>query len=141
MSLTQRVIQDIQQITSNLNDFGVEIIITQNKINTEILEPATIEVVGFHTQHHNGFTLEGERVSSKISSIAVSEGLLVDFPVRNVAQEVDMIDFIVKVKDSTNVVKNWIVADSYPDEKVGLIVLILVEYNEVDEQEEVDDQE
>jgi len=144
MSLSERIILDVQEITSNKNDFGVDIEIIQNKLKEEINEPATIEVVGFHTQHHTGFTLEGERVSSRISSIAVSEGLLVDFPVRNDIGLVDMVDYIVKVKDSTGTLKNWIVVDSYPDERVGLIVLILGEFEylpEPDEETDVTDPE
>lgn len=128
MNLTDRAIADLAQITGNTNDFGVEFTL----INTDEVEA---EMVGFHTKHHLSIDDVGNTVNSKKASIAFSESNLPEgFSVRisdessDFYGEVNMKDWLVNVKDSTGVEKNYKVQQWFPDEKLGMIVLILADY-------------
>jgi len=124
MNLTDRAILDAQQISSNGNDFGVSAIFV-----APTSETATVNVL--HVKHNTGFDFEtGVRVNSKIASIAVSEGLLISagYPTRDSANECTLKNHRVSVKDSTGLLKEYKVSENYPDEKIGLIVLILIDF-------------
>jgi len=125
MSILDQARLDLEQISGNLNDFGVSITITP--IDTEI-DPVTVP--GFNTKHYTGFNLDGVRVSTKTASVAISENQFVNigFVIRNANNEVEMKNFLVSVFDSTGFTRNYIVRESYPDESLGLIVLILGDY-------------
>ena len=83
-----------------------------------------------HTKHSVGFNEEGERITSGIASIAVSESVLTDegYPTRNADALIHFEDHKVSVADSTGVVKEYVCSQWFPDEAVGLIVLILARY-------------
>ena len=123
MGLVEQAKLDLQRISENLNDFGVAI---------NLIAPTTenVNIVGFHTKHWTGFDLDGVRVSSKTASISIAEKQLTDlaYPTRNGAGEVLMLNHLVNVKDSTGTVKNYIVLETYADEYLGSIVLILGDY-------------
>ena len=124
MSLFQKAIADARQITSNGNDFGIPCLFT-----SPTQETATVNVI--HTKHNTGFDFEtGERVNTKISSIAVSEPLLnaEGYTTRDASDECTLKNHRVKIKDSTGNEKEYLVAENYPDETLGLIVLILNDY-------------
>tara|TARA_R110002051_G_C8383178_1_gene445484 strand:- start:104 stop:478 length:375 start_codon:yes stop_codon:yes gene_type:complete len=123
MNLTERAIKDTKQITSNGNDWGVSAVFV-----APTAETATVNVI--HVKHNTGFDLDGMRVNSKIASIAVSEGVLIDaaYPTRDSSDEATLKNHRVSISDSTNNVKEYLVSENYPDEKLGLIVLILVDF-------------
>ena len=123
MNLTERAIADTKQITSNGNDWGVSAVFV-----SPTSETATVNVI--HVKHNTGFDLDGMRVNSKIASIAVSEGVLIDadYPTRDSQDEATLKNHRVSISDSTNNVKEYLVSENYPDEKLGLIVLILVDF-------------
>ena len=123
MSLTEQAIQDNKKITGNSKHWGV-------KINLTAPNGKVVDVIGLHTKHHLGFDSDGVRLSTKTSSVAISEDFLTDlaYPVRNLTKEVFMIDHLVKVNDSTRQLNDYIVLESYPDEKLGMIILILGDY-------------
>lgn len=130
MSLTQQSIDDLKQITSNGDDFGVSITLkSPDGFN------ATFN--GFHTKHHLGIDNEGNDVNSKKASVAFSEGNLptgYSIRVSTVGHmafgEVNLKNYKVDVADSTGVVKNYKAQQWFPDEKLGLIVLILDDHVE-----------
>lgn len=126
MNLTDRAISDAARITGSVTDFGVSITLTAPAPGSEV---ATI--LGYHIKHHTGYDEEGVRINTKKASIAVSEGLLTaeSYPVR-INEEVDMLQHRVDVADSSGVVKKYIVSESSPDEKLGLIVLIIDDFLE-----------
>ena len=123
MSLTEQSIADLSQIMGNTNDFGVSMTVTSTNMDS-------IDVVGFHTKHHTGFDLDGVRVESKTASVSISEKQFIDqsFTIRNNENEVSMNGYKIDVSDSTTNVKNYIVRECYPDEKLGIIVLILGDF-------------
>lgn len=124
MGILDQARLDMQQITGNSSDFGVSISFT-----APTSETAT--VIGFHTKHHMAYTEEGERINHKTASIAVAEKLLTDegYPTRNAAGEIDFSGHLVSVVDSTGNSKDYICEQWFPDEALGLIVLILGGYD------------
>jgi len=119
MSLLDTIKSDIQSITSNLNEFGVSIVLTSPN-------GAITTLNGIHTKHHLGIDTDGNMVNSKKASIAFSETFL---NCRNSNEEVALTNYRVSVKDSTGIVKEYIVQQWFPDETIGLIVCILEDYD------------
>jgi hypothetical protein len=120
MSLYDLAKADIQQITSNPDEWSREITFTAPTGEIAIIN-------GLHTKHHLGIDTEGARVNSKNAHISISEKLLTDasYPVRNAIGEVSLFNHRVAVADSTGIVKNYKITENYPDETIGLIVCIL----------------
>lgn len=123
MSLTLKAQQDAQQITTNSSDWGVEVVFVAPTAET-------VTVNALHVKHNTGFDLDGVRVNAKISSIAVSELELVslNYPIRNGSDEISLKNHRISVADSSTVVREYLVSETYPDEKLGLIVLILKDF-------------
>jgi len=122
MGLVSQALADIQHITSNLNDFGVEF---------DLISPSAVvtPMVGVHTKHHLGMSAEGVPVNSKTASVAFSESNLpISVSIRNAAGEVKLKDWKVDVKDSTGGEKKYIIREWFPDEMIGLIVCILGDF-------------
>jgi len=71
MSLIQRAKADIERITSNQNEFGVEMVLTAPTSET-------ITVTGLHTKINLGVDTDGQMVNSKKAHISVSEKFLTD---------------------------------------------------------------
>jgi hypothetical protein len=123
MGLMDQIRVDVQTILTNGNDFAVDIVMIAPNA-------AMAAFKGLHSKHHFAVDLEGNQVNSKNSHITFSEQTLVDlgYPLRNLSGEVDLYRHRVNVKDSTGIVKNYIVGTWFPDETVGLITCILQDY-------------
>lgn len=131
MGLIERAKLDAQTFTTNTNDFGVSITLTKPASVGSPEVSATVR--GYHTKHHTSWDPEsGEVIDGKRAHICVSEEELdaQSYPVRNTDQEVAMVGHRVSVADSTEVVKNYIVRQTFPDETLGLIVMILGDYGD-----------
>ncbi len=114
--------EDIIEITSE-GGFETDVtVITKDKV-TSVVVPAIA------MKHHMAFDTEGQKLNSEQAHVSISESKLVDagYPVR-VDGDVSMIGAIVKYKDSTDVEGKYKVNENYPDETLGLIVLILSRY-------------
>jgi hypothetical protein len=123
VGLIEQIKKDVEQITSNSNDWAVSISFVAPKG-----EMATIN--GLHTKHHLGVDTDGNMVNSKKAHVSFSEKFLTDagYPVRNAKQEVDLKGHLVSVKDSTGIVKQYVMLSWFPDETIGLIACILEDY-------------
>jgi len=123
MGLRDQAKADIESITSNLNDFGILI-----SFLAPTLEVATI--TGIHSKHHLGIDTDGNMINSKKAHISFSEKFLTvsNYPVRDSNGEVNLKGHKVSVKDSTGILKNYIIQSWYPNETVGLITCILEDY-------------
>lgn len=121
--LTDQAKADIEQITSNLDEFGITISLTS-------LTNVTVDVKGLHTKHHTDIDTDGNLVNTKNAHIAISEKFLTDagYPVRNSAGEVSLFNHKVTVKDSTGLNKQYVIREFFPDETIGLIVCILGDF-------------
>lgn len=123
MSLVSRAKEDIQKITSNLNEWGVDLVLLPIGSNTQY--PAK----GVHTKHHLGLTSEGIPANVKTASVAISEANFpVDYPIRDANGEVKLKGHRCYVNDSTGIQKKYIIREWFPDEMIGLIVLILGDF-------------
>lgn len=87
----------------------------------------TVSTTGFRTKHWISYDNEGNNTDDKNAHVCVSESDLVlkGITVRNGIQEVALKGYFVSVKDNTGIVKKYVVRRNYPDETLGLIVLIL----------------
>jgi hypothetical protein len=90
----------------------------------------TIETTGFGSKHWINFDSNGDPVNSKNAHICLDENLLVEqnYPVRNLDNEVFLRGHKVSYKDSSGVLKNYVINEWYPNETLGLIVCILGDY-------------
>jgi hypothetical protein len=90
----------------------------------------SIETKGLATKHHINFDTDGLAVNSKNAHICLDESNLIELndTTRNANQEIDLLNHKVSVKDSTNIVKNYVITETFPDETLGLIVCILGDY-------------
>ncbi|MDJ0504324.1 MAG: hypothetical protein PX635_03645 [Nostocales cyanobacterium LE14-WE12] len=124
MGLIDQAIADLQIITGNGNDFGVPIKFTSAK------DGKVVTINGIHNKIHLGVDSVGNVVYSKNATVSVSEGLLTNagYSVRNASGEVDMKNDLVDVKDSSGILKNYIIKSKMPDETIGLIVFVLEDY-------------
>lgn len=121
MGLIDQAKADIQQITSDLNGFGVSM---------TLLHPdgSTITIVGLHTKHHTSIDTDGNPINGKNAHIGFSEGLLVGYNVRNANGEVSLKGHVVTVNDSTETPKSYVIREWFPDETIGYISCILGDY-------------
>ncbi|MNQ44426.1 hypothetical protein D3C85_581810 [compost metagenome] len=87
----------------------------------------TVSTPGFRTKHWINYDNEGNSTDTKNAHVCVSESDLVlkGITVRNNIQEVALKNYFVQVKDNTGILKKYVVRRNYPDETLGLIVLIL----------------
>ena len=121
MSLLERAREDIKTITTDLNGFAVSMVFI---IGGTEYPPVT----GLHTKHHLGFNAELQKwanVKNAHISVAESEFIRIDYPLRNAAGEVFMQYHKVRVADSTGEERLYNVDQWFPDETVGLIMCIL----------------
>lgn len=122
MGLMEIIKQDIQDITSNINEFGVAITFT-NPDNSQ-----SIEVVGTASNHFMQFDFEsGKNVNSQNTHVSVSEQLFIDagYVIRNAEGKVSVKKHKVTWIDSTGVSGSYEVIEAIPDQSIGLIVFIL----------------
>jgi hypothetical protein len=122
MGLLEQARQDIKQVTTDKDSgFAVDITLTAP-------DNTTVTVQGLHTKHHMALDEQGQRVNSKNASISIAEDLLADYPVRGGDGEVYMQGHLAAVKDSTGTICHYMVRQWFPDETLGLLVLILSDY-------------
>ena len=88
-------------------------------------------VRGLATKHHIAIDPEtGQAVNVKNVHVSVAETALIaaGYTVRNAGGEVALKNHIVKYADSTGTIKTYQVNEQFPDETLGIIVLILGDY-------------
>ena len=124
MSLYDTAKADIESISSNTDEWGKTALFTAPAPGSET---KTVSVI--HNLHHTGFNEHGERVNSKYGSIAVSESNLDadGYPVR-IDNKINLANHRIDIADSTGTTRNYIVREWYQDETIGLIVVILGDY-------------
>ena len=91
----------------------------------------TVNIKGSATKHHISFDTDGNQVNSKNAHIRIVEDDLValGYPVRNASGEGNLRNHLVSVPDSTLVIRNYIITETFPNETMGVIVCILGDYN------------
>jgi hypothetical protein len=134
MGLSTEAINDAADIISNEDDFGVPIILQSP-------DGEVANIIGLSRKISQRLDQStGMVVNSKNASVTVHEKTILtanpDYPIRdkegdsNNYGEVNMRDHIVKVADSTGIVKTYKVLEPKPNETTGSIVLILGDHTE-----------
>lgn len=122
MSLTERAKKDMQKITSATNGWGVSCTLTD-------LVSETATVMAIHTRHNTAYTPEGELVNIPISSVAISDVKVLEananYSYLNTSGEITYMGHSLSVADASGTVKNYVISENYPDEKLGMTILIL----------------
>jgi hypothetical protein len=123
MSLTTRAKADAERITSDLNGWGSAMLFTAKT-------GETADVGGRHSKHHTSFDSQGQKLNGKSAYVSIAEKYLTElnYPVRDDSREVIMVGDLVTVGDSTGQSWTYKIREVYPDERLGLIVCILVDY-------------
>ena len=122
MGLIEQAKADIKAITTNLDEFGVEMTFTPPS-------GFSVTIAGLHKKIRTPFDTEGVLVNTTHASVSFSEELLTDqgYTVR-VNGLVSLVNHKVQVKDSTGTLRTYKVKQAYPDETVGFIVAILDDF-------------
>lgn len=122
MSLFDRAKMDIEQITSDPDGWTEEV-----QFIAPTGETTTIRCI--KSKIHLGVDSDGNAINSRRGHISFSEKFLNDanYPLRTNG-EVNLRRHRVKLKDSTGAVNDWIIREWFPDETVGLITCMLVDY-------------
>jgi hypothetical protein len=113
--------RDIEQITTNLDGFAVNMTFVTPD------EQTTAEIKGTTAKHNLGFDTEGLPVSEINANVSVSEETFIKagYPVRDGDNRVSLLNHRVTVKDSSGADNDFVVREQFPDETIGLIVLVL----------------
>ena len=121
MSLLKQAQLDIEQITTNYAT-GFAVIALMYLSNG-----TAVEVKGTTARHYLAFDTDGVKISSLNAHVSFSEKTLTDagVTVRNANSTVDLLGKRVQIRDSAEVLRDYVVVEQYPDETIGLIVLIL----------------
>jgi len=92
----------------------------------------TLSLTGFATKHWINFDTDGQPVNAKNVHICIDESFLVsnNYPVRNAKGEISLLKHFVSFVDSSGTAKKYVVRENFPDETLGLIVLILNDFKE-----------
>lgn len=108
--------------------------ITKGGFEVDIILTSPADVVlattGLASKHWINFDADGNSINSKNAHICISESDLSDngYPVRNADEEIYLKDHRVSVKDSSGILKEFVIKEWFPSETVGLIVCILGDY-------------
>ncbi len=120
MSLTDRAQKDNQIITSK--DWGVPATLTD-------LAGEVAEVSVIHTKHNTAYDPEGVTMNVRTASVAVSNVKVLEanenYSFKDTDGEITYMNHSISLPDSSGIVKNYIISENYPDEKLGMTVLIL----------------
>ena len=122
-SILEKIKDTSNRFVNDLQAFSTPVILTS---------PSGISytTAGFFSKHHNALDMEANRISSKMTSIALHERDLVakGVVVRNASGNVALLNYICQISDSSETSSKYIVRQMYPDELIGIIVLILGDY-------------
>lgn len=90
-----------------------------------------VVVSGFTTKHYDTYESDGVSVSGKFSHCSVLEQKLLDlgYTVRNESGKVDLDGHLVTWTDMLGTTKTYIISNTEPDSRIGLIMCMLGDYN------------
>ena len=124
VSFTERAKADWKRLTGDKNGWGTE-------INVERPDGSSpVDVVGLAIKHHLKVDGEGLVINGKNAHATISEEALTDqsYVVRDSDDEVDMEDHHLEWIDSAGFLKKYVVTEAWADEKVGVIVFVLGDF-------------
>lgn len=92
----------------------------------------TVNTTGYVTKHWISFDSDGGSINSKNAHICLDEKTLtyLGYPVRNSNEEIYLFNHRISVKDSSGVLKEFVIKEWFPSETFGLIACILGDYGD-----------
>lgn len=127
MSILDQARKDTKQImTDALKGFAFPVTLTDTQAET-----ATVDALG--TKHHLKVSQEGLPTNSRTASVQVHIDTIHEvnssYSFRNGAGEIDFMGHEVQFTDSFGVTSTYKVEEQFPDDHLGLVVLILGLYS------------
>jgi hypothetical protein len=91
----------------------------------------TLITAGLASKHWINFDSDGLPINSKNAHICIDEDVLTvnDYPYRDADGDISLKKHKIDVKDSSGIIKNYVIKEWFPDETLGLIVCILGDYD------------
>lgn len=125
MTLQELAIRDAKLILGNAADWAQTLVFASNDS-----PPVTATVKGTFTKHHRSVDGEGAPYNGKFASVTVHESVLTaaSYPVRNSDGEVAMKGHTVQFTDGNGTQKTYVINEHMPDEKLGIIVFNLGQF-------------
>jgi hypothetical protein len=125
MSLLDLLKRDANFITTNVADFA--------EPSVTFIAPTGEQAVvqSLHTKHHFEYDLQAaQEINTLKAHVAVSEQEFIDlgYPVRNTRGFVNMKGHKVKASDANGREWTYVVAEFFENDKVGVIICILGEF-------------
>lgn len=92
-----------------------------------------LPMTGYATKHWINYDTDGQPMNSKNVHVCIDEAFMnfSGYVTRNTKGEVSLKGHLVSYPDSTGIIKSYSVKESFPDETLGLIVLILQDYKAI----------
>lgn len=90
-----------------------------------------LDLKGIHTKHWMAFDTDGAQINSKNAHILISEQDLIDasYVYRDPkTQNIDLKKHRISSKDSSGILKHYVINETYPSETFGLIGCILGDF-------------
>lgn len=114
---------DAQFINTRSEDFAIDATITAK--DGTVFTGKLIK--NNHTTSYNEI---GQKVNVRTTNVCVGCAALIEenFPFKNSGGEVAMIGYVIEFIDAFGTSKKHMVAEQYPDDDLGIIVLILADY-------------
>jgi hypothetical protein len=125
MSIIDAARNDLNNIMNDVN-FGF----TQDVVFTTPDGLITATIKGLVSAHHNAIDADGMEISSKVASVSFMEVTLAaeGYPVRDVDGIVYLENHRLTVLDAVGGTREYIVIERKPDDMLGIIVLILEDF-------------
>ena len=121
-NLLEMAINRAKATVTDVNGYAVDIELTD-------LNGVVVNIKGLHSKHHLFLDANGNQMSSKNANITINEDLLKNatpsYTYRDSKGEVYMYEHLVKVKDSTGLIKKYYIEQAMPNERLGIIVILL----------------
>ena len=126
MGLMEQLKKDIEQITSNTNEFSVAL---------SFLAPTgeTADINGLYSDHSNDYDANGNPITGKFTHVSISEKFLTDlnYPTRDSRNLLALKGSLVTINYADGSLKTYKIDNTKPDYTINLHVLICSEYNGV----------
>lgn len=104
-------------------------------VDIELTTPdksTSYETSGLATKHHINISSDGLPINSKNAHVLLDEKKLIELGVnvRDLNNEVKLINYFVKVKDSSDFLREYVISENLPNETLGMIVCILADVDD-----------
>jgi hypothetical protein len=123
MGLMNQIKSDTEQITGNLVDFAMPVIL-------EAPTGQTVEINGIYSDHSNAYDENGMPITGKFTHVTISEQPLIDlgYPTRSSKGLMNFLSHKVTINYADGRSEKYIVDQQRPDYTINLVILILAKY-------------